>query len=415
MVLRLGSVVSKERSPLSVTANVPVSKQYAYDTGNFLLSFGGGPLIVRSKTEKIVYTNSSKGARHHSNFCLHTITTSTYSGDVSSFVTKFNNRGGTPTVRTEYFGHHAHALTNHLSTVIVAKSALGSQLRDKYLGDNAQVHINEGFLRCKPDLTKLSLPNFLLELTDVRRLFELWRSNITRSKNVAGGYLNYQFGWKPTIGDIQAMIAALLNLKHKLALFKELAGNLIKEETTVLNDNISHGGTVGSGSTTTVDWQARHKRRCTAHFVFRVEGLGPIDDWLSAIASTLDALGFELNPRLIWEAIPFTFVIDWFFGIGRLLEGFKTDTYELPVVLVDSYLQYKEQVVIETATSLDLDPSTSWPANQCPSWVDDEKFFHRLPILPDFATFKALGWKLPSMSQGWKLLALAVVLRPVKE
>jgi len=42
------------------------------------------------------------------------------------------------------------------------------------------------------------------------------------------------------------------------------------------------------------------------------------------LLATLDALGLNLNPVIIWNAIPWTFVIDWVVGVNRFLNSCRT-------------------------------------------------------------------------------------------
>jgi hypothetical protein len=51
----------------------------------------------------------------------------------------------------------------------------------------------------------------------------------------------------------------------------------------------------------------------------------------------MDAIGVNLNPAIIWNAIPWTFVVDWVFDISRWLDRHKTLNME-PVTNITRYL-----------------------------------------------------------------------------
>jgi hypothetical protein len=51
------------------------------------------------------------------------------------------------------------------------------------------------------------------------------------------------------------------------------------------------------------------------------------------ILGLLDALGVNFNPAIIWRAIPWTFVIDWVVGIGRLLDSTRVKVMD-PVIVI---------------------------------------------------------------------------------
>jgi len=55
------------------------------------------------------------------------------------------------------------------------------------------------------------------------------------------------------------------------------------------------------------------------------------------ILAILDAVGVNMNPSIIWNAIPWTFIVDWVFGVNRWLDERKVLNLE-PVVNISRYL-----------------------------------------------------------------------------
>lgn len=51
----------------------------------------------------------------------------------------------------------------------------------------------------------------------------------------------------------------------------------------------------------------------------------------------LDALGVNLNPSIIWNALPWTFVVDWVVDVGRFLDSYKVQNMA-PVINISRYL-----------------------------------------------------------------------------
>jgi hypothetical protein len=127
-----------------------------------------------------------------------------------------------------------------------------------------------------------------------------------------------------------------------------------------------------------------------------------------SLRAVLDTIGFELNPRIIWDALPFTFVLDWFFDVGSFLGNFKIDTLELPIEYVDSAVSYKE---VFRCVSEYHEASAIWyPRIDCPAWVTVEEYFHRVPIFADYYTLCQLSGRIPKVGQLHLLFDLAVVL-----
>ena len=51
----------------------------------------------------------------------------------------------------------------------------------------------------------------------------------------------------------------------------------------------------------------------------------------------LDAMGVNLNPQIIWNAIPWSFVVDWVIGVGQWLDQFKIANMD-PVINIQRFL-----------------------------------------------------------------------------
>lgn len=355
--------------------------------------------------ESITYTNSNGKL---SNLCIHKKVRTTYGGDATSSC-RFDQPGSGVYYISR--GHHRHSINAHASAVTAAKSAFGVSLGANLLGAGGQGYINEIFADVRPDLTTVSVPNFLIEIGQIKDLFKLWKQNVSLARNVAGAHLNYKFGWKPTIGDVQAMVNSVRSFQQKLKAFEDSLNVLLKGKQTVFSDSISKNG---SFSYTPADgvcyWSGTVVRSLTGAIAYRPLPLQAMSNVEKTLRGLLDTLGVQLNPRIVWDALPFTFVIDWFFGVGKWLESFSIDTLELPIKCVDSYLQYKEELRIDSYVKLDTTNAGITPKNIVPSTITSEKYFQRMAIMPDQATWSGLGWRRPTGSQLTLLASLGVVL-----
>lgn len=62
------------------------------------------------------------------------------------------------------------------------------------------------------------------------------------------------------------------------------------------------------------------------------------DDWKTLggkLGYALSAIGIKPGLSTVWERIPFSFVVDWVFSVGQLLEPFKYDPARIKVELLD--------------------------------------------------------------------------------
>lgn len=411
-MVKLGSTRSKSRILSAVTVDIPASNHYT-DTGVFeSLYSAAGNLAVNSASESIVYTTKPRSMRERSNYCRHI-----QSGRLMVGATGSPVRHTFTTVPhvghyVDYYAGPSHGSIAHTTAIVAAYGASQLNVADPpvYYG-SAQNDINDAYQHLRPDLTKLSLPNFLLELDDVGKLFQLWKKKLSTAKNVAGLHLNYSFGWKPLMSDIRAMCDVLANLIQRLEEFEKSANVTSKSHWYLPSTSTSKSGSFNySTSPGKCYWSGTVSRTKTAGLIYRPQPFEVTRGYEMMLRAYLDALGFELNPRILWDAIPFTFVLDWFFGIGSWLESHKYDTLELPFLYVDSYVQYKEIVQVESR--LDLALANATPVLEAtPPWVTYRKYFERVPIGPSESSFVGAGWRLPSLNQAELLVSLGTVLK----
>lgn len=398
----------KTTSQPDITISVTNTEERRNSDNLLLSSFGAGSRTYTPYIADIVYTTRPKSQRQQANWCRHTVTRTRYELDPSY----------TPVLNWASHGSHFNvhhetlkAFDYHTSAIGAVDVLFGVNTGTALLGANAQGLINDGATRLRPDLTTFSLPNDLLDVGQIPDLIKLWKKNQSVVKNLAGAHLNYAFGWRPTIGDIQAALSGVTSFVDKLAEFRKLVGTLVSKRATVLNNSIDVSGSNAFGDTNggVTAYSGHLQQEVAAHVVYAPMMplvLGNIDIVLRGL---LDTLGFELNPRIIWDKIPFTFVIDWFFSVGSFLEQFKLDTLELPIQYIDSYLQYTEvkEYKSKMSSSLVGDQTFSASYGQNSTLV---RFFQRYPIFPDYATLAGLHWKKPTLTKAALATSLLIVL-----
>jgi hypothetical protein len=53
------------------------------------------------------------------------------------------------------------------------------------------------------------------------------------------------------------------------------------------------------------------------------------------IKTRLDAFGVRLDPSIIWNAIPYTFLIDWIADVSGFLQSFARDNFPIQTTVTD--------------------------------------------------------------------------------
>jgi hypothetical protein len=427
MVSKQGPIRVKSRSKPTIIKVVPPSQAYTAAGVPNGSPFGGGNLTVFESWEKIAYTTKRASQRHTSNVCDHQSYTRYYAEQNPTWM-KIRQAAPHNTDGWYLMYANGHLAGTHALTETAAFSALGTSIDLPYPG-SPQSDLDANLYDLRPDLTELSLPNFLLELDDIQKLWPqlkrnmaLWRtlankatfSNQSTAKILAGDHLAYSFGVKPLLGDIGVMREIIMRLLAKLKAFDDLAGEITTRKKTIKNLTTTKTGTVitGGGVQYPAYWYAVLSTNIQVGLTFKPLPREATGGYTLILKALLDALGFELNPRILWDAIPFTFVLDWFFDTGSWLERHKHDTLELPIAYVDSFVQCAQDLTISSYYVQNKDDlATDAGRRTHPAWITHKKRFMRFPAQPTESAFTGLGWSLPTLNQAKLLVSLGTVLR----
>lgn len=212
--------------------------------------------------------------------------------------------------------------------------------------------------------------------------------------STADGYLQVQFNLSPLLDDISAVFRAFRDLDKTMNGLVQNQGRprrkhytykWIPSQFTGADASVTTGltldqftGTENNGSPTKIGCYRAYSRQLTctrqvvvdepATFHAEVEYKYYLSQYQlehARVLTLLDKLGVNLSPRIIWNAIPWSFVIDWFIDIGRYLGDRKTLNME-PVINISRYMwSWRASRKVKTFL-YDWSPTTGPTQPQCP-------------------------------------------------
>jgi len=201
-----------------------------------------------------------------------------------------------------------------------------------------------------------------------------WENKARSALSKGGGeYLNVQFGWLPMISDIKKIAGAVLQSQQLVEQYLSDSGKNIyrRRELPELHTNLSITNDIvssflfsgfssndsqlftGPGISGRVSQVVNHDRKIwfTGSFsYFLSEGIDPLDR-ISLYASLARKLvGARLTPEVLWELQPWSWLADWVFNLGSILENlesFQTDG----LVARYAYLMCTDKVTVDVTSS----------------------------------------------------------------
>lgn len=178
------------------------------------------------------------------------------------------------------------------------------------------------------------IPSYLKSLPQALKNLKMNSKSI--AKFSSGQYLAYQFGIAPLISDVKSSIESLRGLANHLKWLRAHEGKPVRVR---YRKDISANNTpsttfmpdaTGTGQIRSMQYRAVYT--ATAVIVYDVSGLTDLE---IKTRTLLRSFGFDDPLGVVWELIPYSFIIDWFFKVGKFLESFSPKI-TLPYKIIDS-------------------------------------------------------------------------------
>jgi len=202
--------------------------------------------------------------------------------------------------------------------------------------------------RTNPSRPVVSIPNFLYELKDLpsmirdigsAKLNPRTKERVLTPKGASNHYLAAQFGWVPLINDLRKLMQFQTSVDKKVKELKQLYDKGGISRTYQIHDGRAN---VVSSSTFAVDQPLAFYIPLTSKQAIMTQRVmwgsvrwellfGPkhvSNAELQKMARKL-VFGLNLSPAALWQAMPWSWLIDWFTNTGDLIGSFSN---AVPVV-----------------------------------------------------------------------------------
>lgn len=186
----------------------------------------------------------------------------------------------------------------------------------------------KAYANLNPNTPVADLPLFIFELKELPRLLKDGLgvlSGKVKPSQVAGGYVAYSFGVAPLVKDVMSLLDFAKQANKRRIYIQQLRnGHRLRRS-------------IGGGSVDFVgpsfdmypnlEWQKRGKCTWKAWYTAKVSSTYDIppaspDDSLFSDPAFKAAYGLQgLSASAVWNAVPWSWLIDWFANIGDYLEA----------------------------------------------------------------------------------------------
>jgi len=233
-------------------------------------------------------------------------------------------------------------------------------------------------------------------------------------ETVADSYLQYKFNLAPLYSDIQGFVKALRAYKRQANKLVSQSERKVRRHFDVLmsypdmvveqHAQSPARNVYGYGNQAIVTRRRVELEPAKFHVEWEYSFYySSFQKQHAAILAFLDGLGVNFNPAIIWNAIPWSFTIDWVLGVGKFLDQFKVSNLE-PVVYIHHAL-WSIKRVRHVSTGLDCRSSVGVPISSM-----RETAYRRQTYSP--VGYSSLQTSGLSFTEGSLALALGVTRGP---
>lgn len=220
--------------------------------------------------------------------------------------------------------------------------------------------------RMRPSFSKASFFNDLLELRQIadlinplgvkkgflKRVRERGQSAITRLDELQAGanmHLWYQFGIKPAVESAQEVYRLIRELPEIIRKLRQQESKVVTRHYScgMMNVDLPADATVYDSGGTSVTREARWIVAPTYHATVRYKlDISSLSDLELKVRAWGQALGLDRPLSVVWNAIPLSFVVDWFVDIGKWLGSLTPSNSVIPIVVLDFCQSAKFEYVV---------------------------------------------------------------------
>jgi len=157
---------------------------------------------------------------------------------------------------------------------------------------------------------------FASQLRSIRRRFRKITSNgqlVDMRRELSQRWLEYRYGWKPLMFDIENATKAYSNLVSSKPTRRQVSRASEEFEYEYSGTDASNRTGLTSCS---IGYRHRYTAKVSAGVIWELTDETPAQDYLHRLG-----LYWRDIPSVAWELVPYSFVVDWFVNVGDWLNA----------------------------------------------------------------------------------------------
>lgn len=219
----------------------------------------------------------------------------------------------------------------------------------------------------------------MMDLSDLRERLDILRF-------AGSNYLNIEFGWKPLVSDLQNAVKAISDTEKTLKQLERDSGKRVRRKFR-FHDDVYHSESESASPTAfmfegipvslmgqtghTTTQRHTHQTWFSGSYTFDYEP-DQLNE-LSRIATQARLLyGLNLNPEVLWNLAPWSWLVDWFLNVGPVLHNLSAFANDGLVLHYGYLMHHSKRSNLYSARGLTFPKGGDFPFRQVETRFDVE-------------------------------------------
>ncbi len=214
------------------------------------------------------------------------------------------------------------------------------------MDDLSNAYGAKAFRRARPGNPAAGVLNFAAELRDLPQIPLRALDRLKKFRSIGGEYLNIHFGWAPFLQDLKKMYRTYMELDRQLAQLVRNNGRGIRRrgslgETTTTSSTTTYSGNLMGNAfynapasippyslgrhTAVRQIITTEKIWYSSRFHYYIPDIGS-SQWTRRATRAL--FGVNPTPGVLWDALPWSWLIDYFSSVGDIMHNVSANAVD---------------------------------------------------------------------------------------
>jgi hypothetical protein len=240
----------------------------------------------------------------------------------------------------DHFGRSDNSDASNLALLSDASTSVAQvKLWKKARPGQARASTGQGLLELRKIPTLPGPVKAGFRLLGLGKFFVEARAKTGFFKGLGQDYLNVEFGWKPFLKDLQEAVKATRGLHRDLEQLRRDNGKTVRRRASLPGESTSSATLVSStlwppltsgcyavgSSKKSVVITDNRQHWFSAAFRYYIPDIGS-SRWTTRATAAL--YGLNPTPSLLWEVLPWSWLIDWAVPVGDILSNISGNAAE---------------------------------------------------------------------------------------